>query len=285
MGITLGSRRRRQMIVPSEYLSCCAFVGFRKADGTEVWAGTAFYLSRKSTSRPELSFRYTVTAAHVIRSIVNLGVDHILLRCNRVGGGVGYEETRVSDWVLHPSRTECDVAVLMGVPDEQWDIRLLEASSIVPLANLAGAEVGVGTDVFWTGLFTSHSGVVRNEPLARFGRVAAVPVDGIPTRIGNLAAYLIDGVPLGGFSGAPVFSNLGMLKVEGGTVRTANRPVIRLIGLIHGHFQMKGTGVEGVGTAEEMTPRLHTGIAIVIRADEILEMLSLDVVREAEGRA
>lgn len=268
------------MLVPEEFLSCCGFVGYKMADGTEVWGGTAFYVSRhgKKSGR---SFRYAVTAAHIIRDIADTGVEHVLLRCSKKGGGVDYVETKPSDWLRHPDRDNCDVAVLIGVPGDESDIKALSEDIIVQHAALSANNISVGTDVFWTGLFSHHVGTTRNEPLVRTGHIAALPSDGVQTRLGQMNAYLIDGVSLGGFSGSPVFSDHGTLKTVDGVIRTANRPIIRLIGMIHGHFEINQATGEGKG-AVNMAPSVHTGIAVVIRSDDIVEMLNHPAILEAE---
>jgi hypothetical protein len=272
------------MLVPEDMLSCCVFVGHKMADGTEVWRGTAFFVSRPG-KKPGLSFRYTVTAAHVIRKIAAKGVEQVLLRCNKKGGGVHYEETKASDWLLHRDRDNCDVAVLIGAPSDEWDIKVLGEDFIVPHAALSADDISVGTDVFWIGLFTNHVGTTRNEPLVRFGRIAALPADGVQTELGRMSAYLIDGVPLGGFSGSPVYSNHGTLRAVEGVIRTANSPIVRLIGMMHGHFNIDQATVEGKAAAEDMAASsIHTGIGVVIRADDIVEMLSHPSIREAEKR-
>jgi len=269
------------MLVSEEMLSCCAFVGHKMANGTEVWRGTAFFVSRPG-KKQGVSFRYTITAAHVIKGIIAKGIDHVLLRCNKKGGGVDHVVTKPSDWLLHPERDNCDVAVLIGVPDDESDIKTLSDALIIPYVELSANDINVGTAVFWTGLFTSHVGTTRNEPLVRTGHIAALPSDGVQTRLGQMNAYLIDGVPIGGFSGSPVFSNHGTLKTVEGVVRTANRPIVRLIGMMHGHFTINQSTVEGRGTADDMAPSIHTGIGVVIRADDLVEMLNHPAIRKAE---
>jgi len=271
------------MLIPKELLSCCGFVGHKMADGTEVWRGTAFYVSCPG-GNPGLSFGYTVTAAHVIQNIIAKGVEKILVRCNTKDGGVDCLETNASDWLLNQNRNNCDVAVLMGVPGDDASVIMLNKDIISPYGQLGENEIGVGADVFWTGLFTSHVGTTRNEPLVRTGHIAALPLDGVRTQVGAMNAYLIDGIPLGGFSGAPVFSNHGTLKTVDGAIRTAKGPIIRLIGMIHGHFNIDQSTVEGRGAADDMSPSLHTGIAVVIRSDDILEMLTHHVIVDTEKK-
>ncbi len=269
------------MLVPNDLLSCCAFVGHKMVDGTEVWRGTAFFVGRPG-KKPGLHFSYTVTAAHVIRNIIAKGIDHVLVRCNKKGGGVDYAQTNPSDWLLHQSRDNCDVAVLIGAPHDQTDIKSLSDTMIVPQSALSENDIYVGTDVFWTGLFTSHVGTTRNELLVRTGHIAALPSDGVKTPLGLMNAYLIDGIPLGGFSGSPVFSNHGTLKSVDGVIRTANSPIIRLIGMLHGHFTIDRATIEGMGAAADMEPSIHTGIGVVIRADDIVEMLNHPAILAAE---
>ena len=109
--------------------------------------GTAFYVSRPGRKNPGVSFGYAVTAAHIIRNIAATGVEHVLLRCNKKGGGVDYLETKPSEWLLQDN---CDVAVLTGVPGDESDIKTLSENIIVAHAELSANDISVGTDVFWT---------------------------------------------------------------------------------------------------------------------------------------
>jgi hypothetical protein len=75
------------------------------------------------------------------------------------------------------------------------------------------AELGIseGCDMFFTGLFSSHLGQQRNQPIIRFGKVSLIPTEKIewkenkedPVQYSDL--YLVECLSFGGNSGAPAF--------------------------------------------------------------------------------
>jgi glycerol uptake facilitator-like aquaporin len=85
-------------------------------------------------------------------------------------------------------------------------------------------------------------------------------------------------VPLGGFSGSPVFSNHGTIRTVGGAVQTADQPIIRLIGMLHGHFTISQSTVLIVilGTTHQRAPVGFAGLAIGL-ALTLIHLISIPV--------
>jgi len=198
------------------------------------FVGTAFFIGRPIPARPASSFNYVVTAKHVIEGIKNLGLDKVYLRINALDGNSGWLITEFAEWHLHPDPA-VDVAVLRGGP-ESGDHRFFPLANALTPDQFAEHELGIGTEVFIVGLFANHVGERRNIPIIRVGNIAALPEEPVVTEVGALEAILIEARSIGGLSGSPVFGHLGNLRVSGGRLQTADKPIFHLIGLIHGHW-------------------------------------------------
>jgi hypothetical protein len=125
-----------------------------------------------------------------------------------------------------------------------------------------------------TGLFRHHHGKRRSIPIVRVGNLAALDEEQVQTSIGLREAYLIEARSLGGLSGSPVLLNLGTARrIEGKQVVAAGGgPIIFLLGLIHGHFDVPASRIDADEGDSELTPeRINTGIAIVVPASKIKE--------------
>ncbi len=72
--------------------------------------------------------------------------------------------------------------------------------------SIASSNLGVGDEVFLTGLFTKVKETTRNIPIVRIGTLAMMPGERIPFKDGRLIdAYLVESRSIGGLSGSPVF--------------------------------------------------------------------------------
>ena len=63
-------------------------------------------------------------------------------------------------------------------------------------------EIGIGSEVYFPGLFVHHHG--RNEPIVRGGIVSSMPTEPVLTEFGEIHAYLAEARSVGGLSGSPV---------------------------------------------------------------------------------
>ena len=75
------------MIVPDEIRKCVVFIGYSKADGSRVMAGTGFMVARPlhedapiGGGSTHLSFAYLLTAKHVIDSVRDKGLSEVFVR-------------------------------------------------------------------------------------------------------------------------------------------------------------------------------------------------------------
>lgn len=215
---------------------------------------------------------FLVTARHVVDGIRGLGMESVWLRVNIKDGSSCWIETKVVDWIPHPSDPTVDVTVIPLTFGQNWDHMMLAGWGITE-EKLKSRGVAVGDAVFITGLFRHHQGARRNIPIARHGNVACLNEELVSTWLGQMDAYLIEVKSIGGLSGSPVFLNLGPTKTDEGK----DYDEIYLLGLIHGHFDLDSGTVDsivedfGLGKSRG---HVNTGIAIVVpypKIDEVLE--------------
>jgi hypothetical protein len=252
--------------VPDQVRDCVVFIYALVPGEGYVPRGTAFLVS---ISHDEMRhFVYFVTAKHVTDGIARRGDGIAYLRVNTPNGGYEMMGTIASQWSFHPSEDEfVDVAVHPCVWDDEAVSWLMTEVKSFPIeGNCTKAPaVGVGDDLFITGLFVRHQGQRQSIPIVRIGNIAAMPGEPVTTRLGDMPAYLIEARSVGGLSGSPVF------------LHTGNR--FFLLGLVHGHWDVDPSEQTFIddGLSREV---VNTGIAIVVPVEKIIETLDQPALRE-----
>lgn len=278
------------MQVPDEIRRCVVFLGYlNQKTGDYETVGTAFLFGRSIDNLSALP--YLVTAAHVIRELAKRGVTETQVRVNTAGGQARWLPLPIGSWKFHPSRSEVDVAMalaqdLKGAGGRQLYLSqpTLENSSIIEdhrtipedlMINreiIESEAIGVGDEVFVTGLFQPHSGRERNVPIVRVGNLAAMNDEPVTTKVGRFPAYLIEARSIGGLSGSPVFVYLGLWRRKGTEVGHPAKSPWYLIGLIQGHFDVREAELDKAMPESEREARVNMGIAIVVPWFEIMEV-------------
>jgi hypothetical protein len=147
----------------------------------------------------------------------------------------------------------------------------------VPIGLFADQEkiqehnVGVGDEVFITGLFTKVTETSQNIPIVRIGNIAMMPDERIPFYKGMYEAHLIESRSIGGLSGSPVFvrPTIGVHvgDEDGQPVILSGAGKILFFGSVIGHWEVP----------EEFTmtqaEAVNMGIAPVVPAHKIKEVI------------
>jgi hypothetical protein len=266
-------RRIDAMKIPDAIRRCVAFVGFRNANGIMVNAGTCFFLNHDAT--PDINFMYSITAKHVIDGIRDRGCSEVFVRLNYKGqANARWSSTPIDEWRCHPDDDTTDVAVFNGLLPSGTDQGLWPMDAIADEKTIKAENIGIGDEVFLTGLFRYHHGERRNLPIVRVGNIAAMPEEKVYTPYGYADVYLAETRSLGGLSGSPVFVNLGPIRVVNGQFHYDSTRIGRfyLLGLMQGHFKA------GLSTLDEVAQdaageSINTGIGIVIPISKIVETI------------
>jgi len=270
------------MRVPESIRKSVAFLGYRNAAGEFNFAGTGFFLGR-GVDDLNISFRYLVTARHVIDGIRDKGLDLVYVRLNRADGTSEWFSTNAAKWHGHGDGKAIDVAFMQlpgSFPWSELDHQWFPMKGIATPEVIEREKIGVGEELFTVGLFHRHIGKLKNIPVVRVGNIAAMPEEPVPTRVGDIEAYLTESRSIGGLSGSPVFVHLGALRLINGEIsKSANdHGTFFLLGLVFGHFD------SGVSDADDLVvdatigdKRINMGIGVVIPAMKITETIQRSV--------
>jgi hypothetical protein len=258
------------MQIPDDIMKCVAFLGCQNK-GDFAPKGTAFFVSHRIS---DCKYFYLATARHVIEGIRERSEDgNVYIRMNFKTGNGQVLLVDHNKWVFHDDDL-VDVAVAAFTMPEGNDHKLIETESILTDANIDEIGVGVGSPLFFPGLFVHHPGAVRNLPIIRIGNIAAMPRERVQTSWGSIEAYLVEARSIGGLSGSPVIVQFGPVHfLPDGKLQVDRYGPSRLLGLVHGHF-----GVKDILDSDEdgmipATRSVNMGIGIVVPAKHILSVI------------
>lgn len=282
--------RSVQLLVDEQYRQCVVFL---YADTTDPISGlsdrrpvgTGFLVSMPLPGREIEVALYVVTARHIVDMTRGYGLHPLIARINAADGG--YQDIPMPDaaWNEHPTN---DVAVgsLVGARYDRSrpldlkhiGLELFLTADVVRERVTSGQPVGLGDDVFFTGLFTPHPGVRQNQPVIRFGSISLMPQEKVRVTTDDrgssalIDAYLVEARSQGGHSGSPAFH---FNRIDVNTLVGAPAYSPRLLGVVQGHFEAPSDpqvlgdlgGEEGGGTQE------NAGMAVVVPAQFIVDLL------------
>lgn len=287
------------MQVPDEIRSCVVFVGYKDKYDRFSLQGTGFFLTRDIEGTAK-GFVYLITAKHLIKGMASLDDfdGQILLRINFSDGNAYTVPSLLTAWLFHPDEDEVDVAILpwsLRSPSqeevaERLDVRFLPWEICLSDSTKKRFELGLGDDVFLTGLFHNHHGRKRNIPIVRMGSIAAMPDEEkvYLKDLGFAKAYLIECRSIGGLSGSPVFVRFGPIRFFDGEMKVAGGPYgeYKLLGLMHGHWDtgkfLTGDGIDATQDDVQKKEAVNMGIAIVVPVEKILEVIGQPLIRNKE---
>ena len=270
--------RRGLVLVPDHIRKTVMFIGTKSDDGTFQPRATAFLVS---TVELDMRLGYLVTADHVVSKLLGLG-HHLWLRVNQKDGTA--EEVEIPDdaWWFYPddlNRTDVAVCQINFNTDKEdvYSIGLNGMNEAMAATKevITRHRIGVGEEVAIVGLFRSHYGQERNVPVVRIGNIAAMPEEPVKTsEYGYIDAYLIEARSLGGLSGSPVFVNMAPYRVIDGHTFPSQGSQFYLLGLIHGHFDIRNLNDDAVvDNFSDAAGNINTGIGVVVPVSKILDII------------
>lgn len=271
--------------IPDQALDCVGFLAVER-NGNYRYAGTGFFVSLPGPH--DKYFPYFITARHNIE-MAKRESGRLVARFNDREGAHIVDISGVD--IIVSDDAGVDVALI-----EQLDwTRLIEQGQMrhLPLPDMAATadyirdrDLGIGSEVFVTGLFAVRRGQSRNLPIGRTGTISAMPLEldedewsGKPYQ-----AYLVELRSLGGLSGSPVFvlDPPTFKRNDSGNEAYLDQ-ALRLLGMVRGHWNYRPEST-AVDFDEREAELVHSGIAIVTPVDEILRLLQRDDLEEERRR-
>ena len=263
------------MRVPDVVLKCVAYLALQQDADDEsrrALIGTGFFVGVVSNAKPDVSYLYFVTAKHCVAKPQTLG--DLFIRLNRHDGG--YEDVQVKcPWVIHEDPS-VDLAVIpFGPSSAIYDFKFLKQKMIATDADITKHHLGIGDDLFISGLFSRRAGRKRILPIVRFGNIAAMPGERLPDSKTGLdyKAYLAEVRSFGGLSGSPVFAYLAPVRtVEERKAYVAPSVSIFLMGIVRGHWEHEEPKPI-YSMFEDELKHVNWGIAVITPTTELLDIL------------
>lgn len=260
------------MRVPDQIRNCVVFVGIPGEMPDPEYRGTAFIVTVPGTQNN--SYAYLVTARHVAEHVMG---KEFYIRVNRkIGTAVPMRGRADNPWWFHPTeRKTVDAAVTLFAPGrlDELDVEHIPIAMFADEQRIAESRIGVGDEVFITGLFTKVTETTRNLPIVRMGNVAMIPGEKIPFGDEYIDAYLIEARSIGGLSGSPVFVRETLTLKQ--KVFGHDEPVPILHG--GGRFFFFGSAIGHWDIPAGFTPTraetVNMGIAPVVPAVKIKEII------------
>lgn len=267
------------MTIPKEVQECVCYLSVKvSSGGVERFrhGGTCFFVGIKSEAMPDTCYPYLVTAKHCVERAKNYG--DLYLRVNKKEGGFDFIQVN-SDWV-YSENEGVDIAVTELVPSDEFQIRILPFEMLATSEMAQKISLGIGDNIYITGLFTERYGTHRNIPIVRSGIIAAMPDE--PLQDSNTGfeydAYLVEVRSIGGLSGSPVIVEKAAF-LGGDRQKTENLGLdllpptrLYLLGLIRGHWDYKNSA-ESDYIGNELST-VNMGIAIVTPAQDLADILN-----------
>jgi len=239
--------------------------------------GTGFFVGVKNEKEESQLNVYFVTAKHVLQDENGGYLPEIYLRLNKKDDGSELIKVALKDIrIFEHKDNDVDIALFGCIPDQNiFDFKLITDSLIANEEVIKTNEIAEGDNVFFTGLFTSHMGQKKNQPIIRFGKVALMSDEKIewkekdkPVKFMDL--YLLECQSFGGNSGSPVFFQLDLLRKPGQI--SIGGPVIFLAGLMTGSF-LDSSQIQTTDAVANMISLQNIGIAAVTPASKLYEIL------------
>ena len=130
----------------------------------------------------------------------------MFLRLNLSSGGTREIKIETTDWECHED-TAFDAAVTPFALDRWiYDHAAYPIEKCLTPELIESECIGIGTQLFFVGLFKKHSPESKNIPILRVGNIAAMPDVTVKTEMGLSSVYLVESRSIGGLSGSPVFT-------------------------------------------------------------------------------
>ncbi|MGP8231511.1 MAG: hypothetical protein ACLQL2_02450 [Methylovirgula sp.] len=247
----------------------------KSADEGEKIGGSGFLVGVPSKGLPQnFWFLYAVTNKHVIED------GATTIRFTTPDGKKEILTTDERSWVHHPAGDDLS-ACLISFDPKTIKFNFVPRGDFVSDYDIKNLDIGVGDEIFVVGRFISHEGKQHNNPTARFGCIAQMPLEPIVQDHGfPQESYLIEVRSIGGFSGSPVFLHIMATNDKFATMKRVewhqNRE--RLLGIEWGLLQTWDPVCNELRKPVNPNPRClqvarNTGMTAVVPAQKLAEML------------
>jgi hypothetical protein len=274
--------------IPSGVTKTVVFIYNDPSGAPEHADGTGFLVAIPVPSKPQNAWLYLVTAKHVLHTDANKPnspmYPSLFVRLNKKTGdstlikidlvAAGEQQT-----VFLHQDASVDVAVIpiSHIDPSGYDLQVLPESLLATRTDLDKNHIGVGSDMFFAGMFAPYQGQKRSYPIVRFGKLAMVPEEKIDFGGTLIDAYFVETFSFGGNSGSPVFFYLASDNTPGALA--IGPPLLKVAGVMKGFFgDLEPILLAQTASNSQSRPvsKENSGIAVVVPAEHVSEILHSD---------
>ena len=227
--------------------------------------GTGFLVSVPAKTQGG-NYIYLVTAKHVLFNSDKKPLNTIFARFNTKDSSEMFNVPLIWEGpkksVHVHSDQSVDLAVIPIVVPQNLEYRYIGMGQIISRKDFDSLKVNVGTEVFFTGLFTSYIGTKKINPIFRFGRLSLLPEERIYFEGIERNLLLIESSSYGGNSGSPV-----IFQYTSGNTR-----FVSLGGVIFGSFNQGQ--ILAKANNKDVVAWSSLGISAITPSEYILDILN-----------
>jgi hypothetical protein len=276
-------------VIPTELTQTVVFI-YKGAECSAAQAEGTGFLMAMPTPDGKRSWAYLVTAKHVVHTDSNNFesplFDSLWIRINtKTGGSKIYKVDLVAAGdkqdVFINEDASVDIAVvpltISATDMPELELKVLPEQMLASTSDLKTLNIGVGTDMFFTGMFTGFLGEKKSYPIVRFGKLAMIPDEKIQFAGQWTEGYLMEAFSFGGNSGSPVFFYPSADNTPG--IISVGSPSIKIAGVMKGFFndfeqiQLLQNQAAVPGGPPIPVSTGNAGVALIVPAKFISEIL------------
>jgi|ERR1700722_4097873 len=281
--------------IPDYLLDCAIYLyeSAKDAQGATKAGGSGFLYAIMISEN--LGFIYAVSNWHVVTHAP-------VLRLNTKAGDFDVLPYTTSDWTRHPDDETDLAAIPVAVTEGNYRYSVVRDTDALTRERITALSIGVGDDIFAVGRFVNREGEQRNQPTVRFGILAQTPGDRIETDVGRQEAFLGEIRSISGYSGSPVFALVpsrrdpefmakinpgqtaltqGLRKMMEDNILDMGGESVFFLGIDCAHLHTYEQVLEhDRRTPTEMVVKSNTGMAIVIPAWKLTELLDVKTLKK-----
>jgi hypothetical protein len=265
--------------IRDELLDCVVYLyrSRREAERGEHIGGSGFLVFIEIDANHY--WLYAVTNEHVIRG------GATVIRLNTAHGDFDIIEAKTDDWIKHPKGDDVAMCSISVDPDRH-KFKAIPIDQLMTPDLMQKTHMGPGDETYLIGRFINHEGRQKNLPTVRAGIVSMMPWEKIETERGQKEGFLVEVKSIGGYSGSPVIISIPSARYEESSYPFGSPQGQKafLLGIDCGHIiDEEKVSVRHEGKKRQTTNyfvQRNTGMAIVVPAWKILDVLNCDELRK-----
>ena len=271
--------------IPDQVRECVAYIvkpGLTESQNKPI--GTGFFVGYNYPEAEGKTYVFLVTAKHVLFDSNGKPHKKLLIRLNEKerGNARDFDLLRMDGWFTYMKEPNAVDIVVHPLLPREARFKYISKQHLITDEFISKRKIGIGDELFYTGLLNYHSGLDHITPIVRFGRIALTTNE---KTVDGRYYHFIDAGNIPGQSGSPVFLWATATRKPGQLI--VGSRIFGLYGIVSGvleyNKQLKATVPKY--TAEKMIAidARSGGITAIVPAKYLIDILESTAVKKAIG--